>query len=102
MYDETIAALKEMNTIANHITSLGRVMNITNDKDLHARLDKVIKLLQRMHVNPRFKYRSTPVNLIGSQNPTVKDLSKYCIERASAKKPEWQVVAERHGWGPAK
>ena len=26
------------------------------------------------------------------------DLEDYCMKRIQSKKPEWQILAERHGW----
>ena len=42
MYEETISALKDLKSIASHITSLGKIMNKTEDK-------KTTKVARRSH-----------------------------------------------------
>lgn len=100
MYEETISALKDMKTVTTHITSLGKIMKKTEDQKLRTLLESVITSLQRAHANPRVKNKSTPGSLINAQEHTIVSLIKYCSDFITAKKPEWQVLAERNGWAP--
>ena len=100
MYEETISALKDLKSIAAHITSLGKIMNKTEDPQLQKLLVEVIMELQRTHIRPDFKYKSTPLNLINGKSNVIRELIDYCMNFITAKKPEWQVLAERHGWVP--
>ncbi|MGJ7558720.1 hypothetical protein ACSFBI_32535 [Variovorax sp. RB3P1] len=100
MYEEVITELKELRTIAAHITALGKVMNNTEDQNLKTLMGNVITSLQQAHANPKVKGKTTPGNLYNAQDVGIKALIAYCEKFRAAKKPEWQVLAERHGWAP--
>lgn len=100
MYEKTISELKDLKSIASHITSLGKLMNKTEDTQLQKLLADVIHKLQNAHANPKVKAKSTPVALIDSTSNVIKALIRYCTTFIKAQKPEWQVLAERHGWAP--
>ena len=99
-YEETIAALKDIRTVSSHITNLGKVMNKTEDQQLKTLLGNVVSSLQRAHANPKVKGKSTPGNLYNATDIGIKQVIQYCESLIGAKKPEWQMLAERHGWGP--
>lgn len=98
IYEETINALKEMKTISSHITSLGKIMNKTEDAQLEGLLVDAINVLRAYHANPKVKGKSTPCNLYNGPNPKLANLIKYCESIIPTKRPEWQVLAERNGW----
>lgn len=100
MYEETIAAANEIKTLASHITALGKIMNKTEDPQLRKLLGDVITSLQRTHANPRAKNKSTPGSLINAQDVGIQKLIAYCQGFVTARKPEWQVLAEHNGWAP--
>lgn len=99
-YEETIGSLKEMRTIASHITKIGKIMNKTEDEKLRDLLGNLITSLQKAHANPNIKSKSTPGNLYNANSIYVKHVINYCNNFIEEKKPEWQILAERHGWGP--
>ncbi|ELY5218333.1 hypothetical protein [Raoultella planticola] len=100
MYQETIDALKATQTIASHIKKLGVISSKTEDPLLQRHIANTITRLQQSHGNPKVKGKSTPGNLYNLQEPTIKTLITYCEQYTVTKKPEWQVLAERHGWTP--
>lgn len=100
MYEKIISELKDLKSVASHITSLGKIMNKTEDTRLQKLLAEVIRELQHMHIRPDFKYKSTPLNLINGKSNTIRELINYCMTFITVQKPEWQVLAERHGWAP--
>lgn len=100
MYEKTISELKDLKSIASHITSLGKLMNKTEDTQRQKLLAEVIMELRCMHISPDFKYESTPLNLINGKSNTIRELIDYCMNFITAQKREWQVLAERHGWAP--
>lgn len=95
MYEETILSLKELKTISSHIKRLGVIMNTSEDQQLKKLLAILITNLQKMHVRPNFKFKSTPFNLINGENSEIVDLVNYCKKFIIEKKPEWQVLAEK-------
>ncbi|CEP34823.1 MULTISPECIES: hypothetical protein [unclassified Halomonas] len=100
IYEETVDALKEMETVASHIKSLGKIMNKTEDAKLKQLLGKVITKLQTSHANPKVKGKSTPGNLYNVKDLHIESLIKYCENIIPTKRPEWQILAERNGWAP--
>ena len=100
MYEETIVVLKDLRTVASHITNLGKIMNKSEDQQLKTLLGTVITSLQRAHVSPKVKGKSTPGNLYNLADLGIKNLIKYCESAIGSKKPEWQILAERNGWAP--
>lgn len=100
IYEKTISALNDLKSITSHITSLGKIMNKIEDTQLQKLLADVIQELQNTHANLKFKAKSTPVALINGTSNVIKALIRYCTTFITAKKPEWQVLAERHGGTP--
>jgi len=100
MYEETISSLKDLKTISSHIKNLGTIMNKSEDQELKKLLAALIMDLQKMHVRPNFRYKSTPLSLINGKNSEIEDLINYCKKFIIQQKPEWQVLAERNGWSP--
>lgn len=83
--------------MAAHITSLGKIMNKTEDTRLQKLLAEVIIKLQRTHIRTDFKYKSTSLNLINGKSNTIRELIDYCMTFIAAQKLEWQVLAKRRG-----
>ncbi|WNJ82220.1 hypothetical protein RJE46_25110 (plasmid) [Cedecea neteri] len=100
MYQETIDSLKKIQTPATHITSLGKILNMTEDTSLQQLIQTTLTLLQQAHANNKIQGKSTPGNLYNAQHAPIIALIAYCEQFIQAKKPEWQVLAERHGWTP--
>lgn len=75
-------------------------MNKTEDTQLQKLLMDVIQDLQGADANPKFNAKSTPVALMSSASHVINALIRYCMIFIVAKKPEWQVLVERHGWTP--
>lgn len=100
MYQETIDSLKSLETPATHIKKLGIILQKTEDITLQQYIQNTVILLQQAHANPRVKGKSVPGNLYNAQLAPIKALIQYCEQFIKIKKPEWQVLAERHGWTP--
>ena len=99
MYQETIDSLKKTQTAVQHITGLGKILASTEDPQLKRLVNAVYSSLQRAHQNAK-SGKSTPDNLYNNPNNTVRALIAYCESHIQAGKPEWQVMAEKHGWTP--
>jgi len=100
MYQETIDSLKKFQTTATHITSLGKILNKTEDSSLQNLIKTTLTLLQKAHSDKKVKGKSTPGNLYNAQYAPIRALITYCEQHIQVKKPEWQVLAERYGWTP--
>jgi len=104
-YEDAIAALKTARTLTAHITGLAKLQTKVEDDRLSSLLSTVILDLRTAHANAaasktKVRGKTTPGNLYSATNPSIVDLIKYCEALIGTKKPEWQVMAERHGWTP--
>lgn len=99
-HQRVINSLSETKSIASHITSLGRIRTASEDERLNDALDSLIRDLQFVHANT--KKKSTPIAVASGTSAEVKAIIAYCHQAIGIKKPEWQVLAERHGWTPPK
>ena len=100
MYQKTLDEIHEVKTIASHITGFGKILNTTEDPTLQQLIDRVIKMLQKIHADPTAKGKSTPQSLQAVRSTSLRALIEYCSNHTKAKKPEWQVLAEKNGWAP--
>lgn len=102
MYQETLDEIHEIKTIASHITGFGKILNTTEDPTLQQLIDRVIKILQKIHADPTVKEKSNPQSLQAVRSTSLRALMEYCSNHTKAKKPEWQVLAKKNGWAPKK
>ena len=100
MYREILDEIHEVKTVAAHITGFGKILNKTEDPALKELIDRVIKMLQRMHADPSAKGKSTPMGLQAVRSTSLRALIECCSNHIKANKPEWQVLAEKNGWAP--
>ncbi|KVP61936.1 hypothetical protein WJ91_03915 [Burkholderia ubonensis] len=94
-----------MRTMTAHITNLGKIQTKTEDEQLATLLGAVVNMLRQVHGNAvaskqKVKGLTTPGSLYDLANAEIKQLIHYCSALIPPKKPEWQVLAERHGWTP--
>jgi hypothetical protein len=107
-YEEVIEKMKELKTIASHITAMGKLMNKTEDDRLRSLIADAITALQSALVPPpRVKgqpaprsAKGIPGNLMNATDRRIQAVRQYCEQRIQAKEPEWMVMARRHGWNP--
>jgi len=97
-YEDVLESLAEFRTLAAHITALGKLRLETEDDKLVKGIEAVISQLQIAHT--RVKSKSTPVSVEKSNIQAANALVAYCKQAIGTKKPEWQILAERNGWGP--
>ena len=103
MYEQTMMALRQIRTFASHATNLRKIAARTEDERLRELLGTLISALRAAsEFSKRKNVRSTPGNLVDATAllPPVAPLTMYCQSVIGTKKPEWQVLAERHGWTP--
>jgi hypothetical protein len=96
-----LAALVDYGTLASIINKFNRVLITTEDADLKkliepvvARVDKVLRDLPHGKQSVRASLR---------QQLTVepfKSVAEYCQKCIGSTKPQWQIIAEHHGWHP--
>lgn len=97
-YEKTIRSITEVKILTSHMTSLGKLMAITEDNHLRNLIAHVVQALQYQYENSTSK--KTPTSLMFFPIPQTMQLHDYCRQQNRLKKPEWQVVAETEGWTP--
>ena len=98
VHKETLTSVSEFKTFAAHITALGKLRLKTEDTTLSKHIEAVIAELQTVHI--RSSSKSTPVSVANAKSQSVKALVAYCKQIIGTQKPEWQILAEKNGWGP--
>ena len=96
-YQSVLGALVDYGTLASIINKLNRVLIATEDTDLEpvvARVDKVLRDLpngkQSVRASLRQQHKVEPYESV----------VEYCQKCIGSTKPQWQIIAEHHGWGP--
>jgi len=100
-YHAVLSALVDYGTLASIINKLNRVLITTEDTDLKnviepvvARVDKALRDLphgkQSMKTSLRQQLKVEPF----------KSVAEYCQHCIGSTKPQWQIIAEHHDWGP--
>jgi len=97
-YEKVLESISEFKTLSSHISSLGKLRLKTEDDNLVKGIELVINQLQIAH--SRVKNKSAPVSVEKSNFQAAHSLVSYCRQMIGTKKAEWQVLAERNGWGP--
>ena len=100
-YQSVLGVLVDYGTLPSIINKLNRVLIATEDTELKkliepvvARVDKVLRDLphgkQSVRASLRPQLKVEPF----------KSALEYCQKCTSSTKPQWQIIAEHHGWGP--
>ncbi|MGD1083013.1 MAG: hypothetical protein ABR881_32265 [Candidatus Sulfotelmatobacter sp.] len=100
-YHSVLGVLVDYATLPTIINKLNRVLIATEDAELKkfiepvvARTDKALRDLPGGKKNVRVSLR---------QQLTVEPFKaavEYCQKCIDSAKPQWQIIAERHGWTP--
>ena len=98
IYIDTIDSISKTQTLASHIKVLGKLELLAGDKRLKKLLLKCMISMQSRY--GKIKIKSMPISLTKINNPDVIELIKYCNLILPKEKPEWQIIAIRHGWSP--
>lgn len=98
-YEEVITELKELRTVKQRITKLGKLMNAAEDSHLKALLERACAVMQAYDkTKVPVRGKTTPMAIYDFRDLPIADLRKYCEDRAETGKPAWQVEAESRGW----
>ncbi|MBY8130832.1 hypothetical protein HPK20_15490 [Vibrio fluvialis] len=97
-YEKFLRSVSEVKTLSAHLTALGKIKLASEDEKFKAAIDSIIPYLQRKHA--KSKAKSTPVSLDKTNIQEINALISACQKVVGTKKPEWQILAERHGWEP--
>ncbi|WP_261841744.1 hypothetical protein [Aliamphritea ceti] len=90
--------MREIKTLSAHLSALGKIRASTEDENLIKAIDSITPHLQRTHAVSKSK--STPLSLDKSGIREINNLIFSCEKIIGSKKPQWQILAERNGWGP--
>ena len=97
-YVEVIAEMRELRTVKQRITKLGKLMSAAEDTQLKTLLERACNVMQAYDKSKKVSGKTTPMSIYDFKDLPIVQLRKYCEERAIEMKPGWQVEAERHGW----
>jgi hypothetical protein len=100
-YQSVLGALVDHANLPSIINKLNKVSIATEDVPLRKAIQSVVRHLEE-------QWRDTPSSqksAKGSLRPHLakepyKSTVEYCQRCIDSTKPQWQIIAERHGWGP--
>lgn len=91
-YVSVIEAVTATTTLTTTRNKLNKVRARTEDQRLKTLLDPAIRLIDQTNIVARVSLRLT--------TPEYGKLHAYCEAVIASAKPQWQILAERHGWTP--
>jgi hypothetical protein len=100
-YQSVLGALVDYGTLASIINKLNRVLIATEDTELKKLTEPVVARVDRVLRDLPNGKKSVRVSL--RQQLTVepfKAVDEYCQKCIGSAKPQWQIIAEHHSWGP--
>jgi hypothetical protein len=101
VYKQVIETCTSITTTSNFINKLNKVHVATEDQQLKNYLAQVL-----WHLSDSYRYltpaEATRPRLLGTYSEPFRSLLHYCNQCAANAKPQWQIVAEQHGWQPSK
>lgn len=99
-YEAVLGVLVEHGTLSSFINKLNKVSIATEDDELRKAITPVVWNLEKSLQSFPNNKKSAKLTLTPSSDlPPFKTLARYCLECIQSKKPQWQIIAERHGWG---
>jgi hypothetical protein len=100
-YQSVLGTLVDYGTLPSIINKLNRVIIATEDTDLRKLIEPVVTRVDKALRDLPNGKKSMRVSL--RQQLTVKPFKsvvEYCQKCIDSTKPQWQIIAEHHGWGP--
>jgi hypothetical protein len=98
-YQSIIEACTGINTAAQLHSKLNKVLVSSEDPKLKKLLFPAVKLLTEAHQHLQAGKKGSVKFSIHIDQEPYKALLLYCSECIKNSKPEWQLIAESHGWG---
>lgn len=96
-YQAVLTALLDQSTVTALINKLNKVVVATEDMTLRKGLWQVLQVLNQAAT---LQTKKSSVGAVRLDDPRYKPLADYCQISINSIKPQWQVIAEQHGWGP--
>ena len=100
-YQSVLGVLVDYGTLPSIINKLNRVLIATEDPDLKkliepvvARVDKALRDLPNGKKSVKASLRQQ------LKVDPFKSVVEYCQKCIDLTKPQWQIIAEHHGWAP--
>lgn len=96
-YQVVLAALVGHATLASTINKVTKVWAATEDTKFKAALGKLINHLK---AGARDQAKPNAVVSLHLGVTPYKEIFEYCERCLHSIKPQWQIIAEQHGWMP--
>lgn len=95
-YEETLVALTARGALTSIVNKVRKVALMTEDEQLRRLLAPIVNRLDEA-IRNQGKVKGQGLNLA---DPSFKPVMDYCNAAIASAKPQWQIIAERHGWRP--
>lgn len=101
-YRDIVVILLEQAKADSKHNKLLKIWLKTEDTVLKDLLGQVVTMYGK-YIKPGVFRNGSPCNYTAwclMINPLKKNLKEYCEDILNTQKPQWQIIAERNGWGP--
>jgi hypothetical protein len=95
-YEDTIKAMIDHSTLTALINKLNKIFVGTEDAVLRNHLGPIIGNFKQAALNQT----KQTVQTLRLDDPRFQPVAAYCKKCIESTKPQWQIIAEKHGWGP--
>lgn len=100
-YQFVLATLVEHAPMSSIANKLSKKLIETEDDTLKRLLRAVAAKINEALLDAPANKKSVKVCLANAtRNDPYKSLAEYCDHCIKSTKPQWQIIAEQHGWGP--
>ena len=100
IYKKVLLELNKESTIKSKYNNLMKLFYTTENDYLKNYLRQYCKCLKQAEHYIQNKMPGHAKDAIDNSFQYMVDLSNYCNQMIECEKPEWQIIAERNGWGP--
>jgi hypothetical protein len=96
-YQTVLTILASHATITSYINKFAKTWATTEDSKLKNYLGTLISHLKQA---ARGQTKPNQVLSLRLTEEPYKSIAVYCNACLQSEKPQWQIIAEQHGWGP--
>lgn len=100
VYKKVLLELNKESTLKSKHNNLMKLFYTTEDDYLKDCIRQYCKYLKQAVHYIQNKMPGQAKDAIDNSFRPMVALSNYCNQMIECEKPEWQVIAERNGWGP--
>lgn len=100
LIEELVKPYKVSNGIGHKVAKLNKFKEQTEDKTIQSNIDSIVAHLKESSKLRTLKRYKASNKEAGIAIDLMCELAAYCQVQIETNKPEWMLLAEKHGWTP--